>query len=369
MNKKTFIYTVVLIIVVVAVVFIFSNKNKEESNKIIKVGVIAPLSGFMAEFGEATRNGIILAQKDSTNKNKVQFIFEDSSYDPKKAIAAYEKLVSVDGVDVIIDWGSATTEAEASTAKKYSNIPLISISSMTSAPSKSKNIIRFFEKPDAFAEKTWEHLRKMGLKKVAVLKTQNQWLNSVYNKMVEQTRNGEQIDLVDDVSSFGEMDFRTSIAKIKSSKIKYDAVGVFLGSGQIGQFYKQSADLGLNIKTFGTDFFESQSDIDVAGSSMNGAFYPQYDVSEKFKDNYNDQYKNLSQIVYAGLSYDLAKYLMDGKDIKSGYDVLRSLETFDNNQGVIGSYTFKNSTSDADRYMKIPLHIKEVRDLKINTIY
>lgn len=369
MNKKTLIYAIVLIIVVIVVVLVFGGQKNKESDKIIKVGVIAPMSGFMAEFGEATRNGIVLAQKDSENKNNVKFIFEDSSYDPKKAISAYEKLVLIDGVDVVIDWGSATTEAETSVAKKYSNIPLISISSMVSAPSKSKNIIRFFEKPDAFAEKTWEHLRKMNLKKIAVLKTQNQWLNSVYDKMVEQTKDGERVDLIDDVSSFGEMDFRTSIAKIKSSDVKYDAVGVFLGSGQIGQFYKQSRSLGLNIKTFGTDFFESQSDINVAGVNMNGSFYAQYDVSKIFKDDYNNQYKNLSQIVYAGLSYDLAKYLMDGKNINSGQDVLRGLEKFDNHKGVIGSYSFKNSTSDSDRYMEIPLHIKEVRDLKIDTLY
>ncbi|MEI7463387.1 MAG: ABC transporter substrate-binding protein [Candidatus Taylorbacteria bacterium] len=372
MNKKI-IWGVVSVIAVVVIIFVASRQGQPDGqtlpNNIIKVGVIAPLTSYMAEFGEATKNGIFLAEINSVKNNKVQFIFEDSAYDPKKAISAYNKLANIDKVDMIIDWGSATTQAEASIVKNFPNIPLISISSMTSASVQNENIIRFFERPNTFANEAWGHLRKLGLKKIAIIKTQNQWLNSVYEEQVSQARSDESIDLVDDVVSFSDMDFRTAIAKIKNSKTKYDAVGVYLGSGQIGQFYKQASEVGLNVTTFGTDFFESQSDIDTAGGGMNGAFYPQYDVSPAFKDNYYKEYRNYNQIVYAGLAYDLAKIIIEKNEIKSGSTLMSYLKSVVNEPGVIGSYTYKTNSSDSDRYMQIPLHIKEVRDFKINTLY
>lgn len=365
MNKKILVIVGVFIIIIVG---LFVKKSMEPKTTVLKVGVIAPLSGFLAEFGDATRNGILLAEKESIKNNKVQFIFEDSAYNPQKAIAAYNKLVTVDKADIIIDWGSNTTQAIAPVAKNNPNIPFISISSVTSAPAQGENIIRFFERPESFASKTWEQLRSLGYKKIAVIKTQNQWLNTVYSNLVSQAQNGESVDLVGDIASFDEKDFRTQIIKIKDSKVKYDAVGVFLLSGQIGQFYKQAGDLGLKTQTFGTDFFESQSDIDVAGKNMDGAFYAQYDVSPEFKTRFENEFKTLSQVVYAGASYDLAKVIIEGKGIKDGKTGLSYLKSINNYPGVLGLYTYKTNEADSDKYMQIQIHVKEIRDLQIKTV-
>ncbi len=360
---------VLVIVIIIGIVAVAKNKTSETNNsEVIKVGVIAPLSSYMSEFGDATRNGFLLAQKEAINGKKVQFIFEDSVYDPKKAISAYDKLATIDKVDLIVDWGAATTQALASVVNRY-DIPFVSISAVINAPSQSDKTVRFFERPDTFASKVWEHLRKLGLKNIAILKTQNYWLNSVYEQQVLQAKAGESVVLVDDVTSFNDMDFRTAVSKIKNSKTKYDAVGVYLGSGQIGQFYKQSSELGLKTVTFGTDFFENQSDIDTAGTAINGAFYPQYDVTPEFKAAYEKEYKNQSQIVYAGLAYDFANILMNSKDITSGKTALAHLKTLNNTPGVIGSYTYKVNATDSDKYMQIPVHIKEVRNSKIQTLY
>ena len=72
---------------------------------------------------------------------------------------------------------------------------------------------------------------------------------------------------------------------------------------------------GLGEKeTFGTDFFESQSDIDSAGSSINGAVYINYNVSDEFRVEYESRFNNVSQIAYAGNGYDTIIMLSRAED-------------------------------------------------------
>ncbi len=57
----------------------------------VKFGISAPLSGVLAEYGAAVRNGVILAIADNPetlNPKAIEIIYEDSQWDPKTAIAA-----------------------------------------------------------------------------------------------------------------------------------------------------------------------------------------------------------------------------------------------------------------------------------------
>src|ERR1700741_4489209 len=80
------------------------SKTAPTSSEAFKVGVIAPLSGPLTEYGDAFKNGIMMATNESANKH-VQFIFEDSAYDPSKAISAFYKLRDTDKVNMVFNWG------------------------------------------------------------------------------------------------------------------------------------------------------------------------------------------------------------------------------------------------------------------------
>lgn len=107
-NKKIIIAVVVLILIVVGVVS-YNNSYKPLVNNKIKVGVILPLSGQYASFGESVKNSMEMSLKDLPDNN-VELVFEDDQYNSAKAISAYDKLQTVDNVDLIVGLVSPTLE-------------------------------------------------------------------------------------------------------------------------------------------------------------------------------------------------------------------------------------------------------------------
>ena len=90
-----------------------------EDNGVIKVGVIIPLTGPLAEFGVAFQNGIKLAQqKEKDILGGLQFIYEDSQYNPQSAVTIFRKFTSDSNVKFIINFGCPTSQAIAPIAEQ-----------------------------------------------------------------------------------------------------------------------------------------------------------------------------------------------------------------------------------------------------------
>ena len=95
---------------------------------VIKVGVISPLTGGVAVYGTAAKNGVelyttLFNQRGGVNGRKIELVIYDDRGDPTEALNAYNKLVTADEVVAFI--GPATSGAtfgvaEASTAD---NVP------------------------------------------------------------------------------------------------------------------------------------------------------------------------------------------------------------------------------------------------------
>lgn len=92
---------VLIIILILLGVFYFSNKDANDSAP-IKIGVMAPLSGFLADYGEEIKRGVLAADTDTS---KVEFIFEDTKCENPVALNAFRKLTDVDKAHFIIGPG------------------------------------------------------------------------------------------------------------------------------------------------------------------------------------------------------------------------------------------------------------------------
>ncbi|MBI5126632.1 MAG: ABC transporter substrate-binding protein [Candidatus Taylorbacteria bacterium] len=360
--KKIIWSAVVVIIIVIGWLFTNNKQSKLVTSHSIKIGVIAPLSGPLAEYGEAFQNGIILAQEKLKN-NKLQFVFEDSAYDSGKAIAAFNKLKDFDKVNVIINWGDPTSQAIAPLVKTNS-IPFIAVTTIPSVAEQSPYIIRTLNRSEDAAGATWEYLRSKNFKNVGIVKLETPYFNSLVDSLIKTKQTDEKVTIIDTYLSFGDKDFRTSISKIKNTS-KYDVIGVFLAGGQISQFYKQASTLEMKTPTFGTDFFESQSDIDAAGTTMNGVVYVNYDVSDDFRTEYQNRFKNISQIAYAGNGYDTVMMLNSIPDADKD-SVINTLKAVKDYSGVVGKWNLLETTTD--RYLSSPFHIKIIQDGIIKTL-
>ena len=119
------ILVVVLVVLAVATSLYFSLwGGKHARFRTYKIGVSVPLSGGYAG-GEATRKGVLLAQKDRNSSN-IKLVFVDSKCDPAVAISKVNQLIFTDSVDAIIgDICSGATLAVAPIANSM-RVPMIS---------------------------------------------------------------------------------------------------------------------------------------------------------------------------------------------------------------------------------------------------
>ena len=90
--------TILGLILLVAVISVFLVKDRgSEMSGPIKIGVIGPYSGFLADFGEEVRRGVLTTQKDN-----IEFVFEDDECEPAPAVSAFKKLTDLNNVQYII---------------------------------------------------------------------------------------------------------------------------------------------------------------------------------------------------------------------------------------------------------------------------
>ena len=329
----------------------------------VKIGVSAPLTGDLAEYGAAVRNGITLAvEEHAKDFAQIQFIFEDNQYEPAKALTAYRKLREIDKVDLIYSWGEPPFQVIAPLAEQEL-FPLIAMSLDPKPGIGKKYVIRSINHAEQYAEKLVSYARSQGWKKIAILKTEDPFLNSMIDGIKKYLRPDENL-LVYATFTPDEYDFKTQIAKLKLEN--FDALGVYLFSGQVSAFYRQALAQKFIISTFGTDFFESEKEIKDSVGGMNGAVYPNLRVPDLFHQNYRDHFKNDSQIAYAYNAYEFAKLASI---------VFTNLKTALSGEEIVNlfmhpplSAPFQVKESDqSGRYYEFPLVIKKIIKDKIVT--
>ena len=129
--------------VVLAVVFVMSfvacsgGGKKAEEAATIKVGVLAPLTGAVAEYGNAVNNGVIqyveeLNAKGGINGKKIELITYDEEGDPVKAVTGYNSLVDQGVVAIIGDVTTAPTVAVVAESQA-DGMPMITASATAKA--------------------------------------------------------------------------------------------------------------------------------------------------------------------------------------------------------------------------------------------
>jgi branched-chain amino acid transport system substrate-binding protein len=329
----------------------------------IKIGVSAPLTGDLAEYGTAVRNGIELAvSEDSSSFKSLQFIFEDNQYEGSKAVSAFQKLTNVDAVKVIYNWGEPTLHSIAPIAER-AKVPVVAMS-LDPVPAMGKTyIIRSINYSEQYAVKLLGYLRIKGFKKIAIINTEDPFLNSMIAGLKKHLSQDESLEVVATVNP-EDQDFKSQIARLKTRK--FDVVGVYLFTGQVSQFYRQARALDFKTPTFGTDFFESKTEISQAQGGLDGAFYPNIDVPKNFAADYLKRYGNDAQIAYAYNAYSFAKVsaalLQNAGNKLTSIEIMKLYQSPPKNLG----FSFAD-TKDGGRFYDFPIVIKQIKGNEIET--
>lgn len=298
-----------------------------------KIGVIAPLSGPLASYGQATRRGIEFAVAMNSDAFKdLEFYYEDSQYDGKTSIAAFRKLVERDKVNFIYVWGVLSSEVIAPLVTK-TKVPTLVYTLDENIHLKNPWLIRSQATPKQYGAKLQEHLAKNKLKKLAIFKVDLAYYTAMYDGLNSTLTNDQKVVLVESFPP-SELDFKTSIAKLRQSGV--DAVGVYLIPGQIAQLFSQLAQLRIKLPAFGTEDLGTRSEINRATSAMEGAVFAINAVDPAFTESYQKNFGDDTTIGNAAHAFDIAILLSRIRRDKAFESVMTGFRNIDLEKGVLG---------------------------------
>ena len=154
-----------------------SNLLSDENSKILKVGLLAPLSGPYIEIGNSLLNSLQLALEEINDKNVV-IVPRDSGFNNEEKISLAINDLKKVGVKIII---GPTTFEEFEQVQKYNNMIFISPSNIN--PEFSNNIISIGVSLESQLTALMKFIKKQNKKKTIIMYPKNQYLELIENKI------------------------------------------------------------------------------------------------------------------------------------------------------------------------------------------
>jgi len=318
MNKTTqiILWIVVAIIVIGGIWYGVGKKPTAPTTKEpIKIGVLVPLTGEAASWGQNSLAGITLATKEINDKGgingrKVEIIAEDDRCSAE-GVNAINKLINIDKVTGILGPICSASAGPSLPIAQNSGVPVVILTASAPHLTKIGDYIFRVYPSDAFQGRVGADFifNKLGKKKVAIIYVKNDWGEGI--KEVFKTRFKELGgEIVYEGSVLQDQkDFRTEITKVKSSGAEALYFPVYMANG-ISAF-KQFKEMALKIPVVGGDAFDGEEV--VKSDYSDGIIYtvPKINIPEDFKSKIKSLagFENLQVSIAAPLGYDAARVL------------------------------------------------------------
>tara|TARA_B100001564_G_scaffold17954_1_gene13677 strand:- start:1194 stop:2348 length:1155 start_codon:yes stop_codon:yes gene_type:complete len=166
-----------IIIITYILIFFNSNLQGNENNNILKVGLLAPLSGEYKELGDSLLYSLQLALNEINDKN-VHIIPRDSgSNDKKKLVKAIQEIRS-QGANIVI---GPINNKDFEEAKKFNDMVFISPSNIN--PEFQNNIISIGVSLESQMLALMKFIKKRKKNKTVIFIPKNQYSNLIEDKL------------------------------------------------------------------------------------------------------------------------------------------------------------------------------------------
>lgn len=375
--NQTYLTAVIIVILIFGIVLFY----KPASEETIKIGVIAPLSGQAASYGEYVIKSLKLSIEDF-NKQSEDFdfeaIYEDGMCDPKEAVTAINKLISVENVNYIIGgFCSGETLAVAPIAEENKIILLSPGSGSPDITDAGDYVFRNFVSDDFTAKALAKIAVKQDDKKMVLITENTDYPQTLKESFIESyTSKGGEV-LLDETFTEDSLDFRTIITKAKGQNAE-NVLIVVQSYKNAAQLLKQMKELDYSPKIYTTESVisaEALNFYDVGYKDiLEGAIFshPKFDESlpkasallAKYKERYGTTEGPIPPL-YLATYYD-SSFLL-GEAIKNtGNNPTKIKEYFYTIQGwdgAVGNFSFDEN---GDAVMDV--EVKTVSGGEITTL-
>jgi branched-chain amino acid transport system substrate-binding protein len=305
---------------ILATLFLLFCGRREQS---VRVGVVLPLSGSMAEYGQNAKNGITLALDDikaKPNAPQLDLIYQDSREAPQETVDAVRRLIDVNGARFIV--GGLTSSgvlAAAPYAEARGAIFFTPAASAPGIPEIGKHVFRNWPADDAIARKFGGFAATvLRARRIAILCVANDYGKVNAEAFAEGLRaHGGEVVLSHSFPQ-GSTDFRALIAQSRAI-VALDRIFVVAYPDEYRAFFQQlSASGGNAANVLVSDTFYSPNLARNLGSTAEGAVCAvaakpaqDYEPRRRFFAEYRAKFGGRDPGLVADTSYDAVMLLAD----------------------------------------------------------
>ena len=341
----------------------------------VTIGFIGPLSGEGAGYGNEARNAVTMAVEEINNRGEIpgvrlRTVFEDGKCAGRESLAAAQKLLTSDGVRMIIGGiCSSETLAAARVTEPAGVILLTPFSSNPEITRAGEFVFRNCVNDLEGGRGAAQLVRDLGFRRPAVISEQSDYCLGLRGSFIDSLKK-EAIPLAaDETFLSSEVEFRTILAKIRAREPDVLVINPQTGV-KGGMIVKQLRTMGWKIPVLGNNVFSSVDAAEAAGGqgALEGIkFVDAPEVSSEqgkaLLEKYQQRFGPVQSTFLVAFAWDDAWLLAQavravGTDTAKIRDYILSLPVF---HGVAYDYHFDENGD----MQGVPYAVKEIRDGRV----
>ncbi|PPJ45903.1 branched-chain amino acid ABC transporter substrate-binding protein [Rhizobium sp. KAs_5_22] len=244
----------------------------------IVIGLIAPLTGPVAAYGEQVKHGAEVAV-DEINKQggilgeTVVLKLADDAGEPKQGVSAANQLVG-DGIRFVV--GPVTSGVAIPASDVLAENGVLMVTPTATAPDLTNRglttVLRTCGRDDQQAEVAAKYvLANLKDKKVGIINDKGQYGKGLADAFKKTLNEGGVTEVFNDALTPGDKDFSALTTRLKAENVEVIYFGGYHPEG--GLLARQLADLGVKATIIGGDGLSNSEFASIGGDSANGAIF------------------------------------------------------------------------------------------------
>lgn len=361
--KKIYAFCLLFIAIVGVLFFIHQENDGFQEDETIRIGVVGPLSGVLARFGEWTFRGADIAAEEINMQGgiggkQIELIVEDDQCSGTKAVSAVQKIQDVDKAHLILSFCTITSSAIAPVTKDTSLVlaPTFKLPQLV-----EKDFPHYIAlQPSMYFEvsKLFEYIESQNFKTIGVLYTTNDFWTAYKDALIQiAEERGVEIVAVEE-ADFLATDFRTQLSKLAASDP--DVIFGGLNPGPLGTMMRQTSELLIEAPVVSVWATQAPDLLDTAGDTADGIVYTYYyengftEENDIYRDIYVSRYREEPELISAS-AYDILYIFKHVVEVCGEEDIecmIQEIEHIENFEGASGILTFENGSTIKDTFFK-----------------
>ncbi|MEY8539261.1 ABC transporter substrate-binding protein [Streptococcus alactolyticus] len=360
MNKKV---TTFLLPFLAALILVGCNKSPDVTanatgttiGDTLKIGVNLELTGSVAAYGNAEKNGINLAVEQinkagGVDGKKIEVITKDNKSENAEASTAATNLAVQSQVNAMIGPATSGAVAAASLNAQKTGVPLLTPSGTQDDLTIDKDGVKKYIFRTTFQDSFQGQVlaqyayQNLNAKKVVLYYDNSSDYAKGIAEEFQRVYPGEIVTVATFAS--GDKDFQSALTKFKD--LDYDAIVMPGYYTETGIITKQARDMGIEVPILGPDGFNDDSFGDLAGvANTHDVYYVSgystktalSDKATQFIEAYKKKYGSEPNM-FAALAYDSVYMIAEAaKGAKTSIDIADNLAKLSQFDGVTGTMT------------------------------